>query len=124
MTSVIPLNFARLAKRCQVPITGPFDCDSLQWACSSVETPESTVDAITPLDRVDDFLAGERARGKRILSISKTRRNKEGSLKRPEVYSYLESTSYHCQFGPQDLTLNSAQYEAFVANRDGKGMVL
>jgi hypothetical protein len=124
MNAAIPLNFARLAKRCQVPSTGPFDCESLQWACSSVETPQSTLDAIIPLDRVDDFLVGERAIGKCVFSISKTRRNKEGSLKRPEFYSYLESTSYHCEFGPQDLTLNSAEYEAFVAKIADTGMVL
>jgi hypothetical protein len=73
---------------------------------------------------VDNFLVGERARGKCVFSISKTRRNKEGSLKRPEVYSYLESTSYHCEFGPQDLTLNSAEYDVFFAKRADTGMVL
>jgi hypothetical protein len=73
---------------------------------------------------VDDFIVGKRARGQCVFSISKTRRNKEGSLKRPEVYSYLESTSYHCEFGPQDLTWNSAEYEAFVAKRADTGMVL
>jgi hypothetical protein len=36
----------------------------------------------------------------------------------------LESTSYHCEFGPQDLTLNSAEYEAFVAKIADTGMVL
>jgi hypothetical protein len=124
MYDAISLNLARLTKRCQAPSTGPIDCESLQWACFSVEAPESTLDANFLLNRVDDFLKGERARGKCTFSISKTRRNKEGSLKRPEVYSYLESTSYHCAFGPQDLTLNSAQYEAFVAKRDEKGMLL
>jgi hypothetical protein len=81
------------------------------------------LDAIFPLNRVDDFLLGESARGKHVFSISKTRRNKQGSLKRPEI-SYLESTSYHCEFGPQDLTLNSAEYEAFFAKRADTGMVL
>jgi len=117
-------NFRELSALSQSPVGGPFNSNSLHWFSSdAIETPTSTCNAIIPFDRVEDFIAGENERGTCIFSKSRKVTKEDGSLKRVEKYSYLQSQDYHCEFGPNGHSVGTAAYEELQAKRKGKGML-
>jgi len=81
--STIHKNKSKLLLRCQSPPPGSFDISGLEWASSSneAETETPLLDAIISYDRVDDYLAGEKAREACLMSISKTKTNDHLNLK-------------------------------------------
>lgn len=109
-----------------MPPAGIFTLSNLQWeAFTSGNVAEnSTVDAIIPLDRLDDLIRGEEKAGICGLIITRTRDNPPESLSRPKQVSFLSSREYHCQFGPEDLREGSEAYKAFVENHEGRLLML
>ena len=102
---------------------GRFILSHLHWeAFASGNVAEnSTVDAIIPLDRLDDLIRGEKKAGLCGLIITRTRDNPPESLKQ---VSFLSSREYHCQFGPEDLREGSEAYKAFVEAHEARLMKL
>jgi len=122
MPLTLPHNLGKLSQRCQNPSAGHFDINDLEWESTvDVETPESVVECLIPYDRVQDFIEGESARGNCFFSISFTHLREEGSLKRVQVNSYLEKRTYCCEFGPEDKSLHTPEYEEHATRRQEQG---
>jgi hypothetical protein len=116
-------NNSKLLLRCQYPPPGPIDILRLEWASTSsaAETNDTLLDAIIPYDRFDDFLTGEKARGRCHFSISRRQTNEH--LDAPKLLSFKQSVDYHCEFGPEDLRLYTEDYTKHVAAKAGEGIV-
>ena len=77
------------------------------------------LDAIIPLERIDDLLKGEEKIGICEFNTKRTKSNPPGSLQSPKEFSFLSSKDYHCQFGPEDLREGSEAHTAFIDGHEG-----
>ena len=91
-------------QRVQTPKVGAFSSDDLEWAQVAVRNaPDKPVfEALIPLKRVEDFIAGEQLRGPSRFCKKGLKKNPPGSLAHPHLLSFLHSQDYRCQYGPED----------------------
>ena len=109
-----------ISKNCfndvKIFVPGIFLLSHLNWeAYAAGNIPvNSAVDAIFPIDRVDDLIKGREIFGSCGFYVKKTTSNSSGSLKYPRETSYLSSIEYQCHFSPEDLREGAAAHKAFV----------
>jgi hypothetical protein len=88
-----------LRERLQSPKAGPIHIEHLVWE----KNAKGNQEVVLLQDRAEDFVKAQTTIGV-CKFLGKSNKNKPGVLDQPRYNSYLETTTYRCQYGPEDLS--------------------
>ena len=111
----------------QSPAEGPFSYTDLVWQQASKQAKKGpqnescgrldVLEARIPWHQVADFIAGENLRGCCDFFKQRTKENDPNMLTKLQANSFLESTSYHCNHGPEDLRVKGGDLVENAASK-------
>lgn len=110
---------------CQVIRPGPFTLKDIDWAGELVQHGTGLFPkdkAFIPTDRLADLLSGIQNNHEFTLVVHDSKKNSEGTLRRPTCDSFLLRQQFCCCYGPEDQRSASAQIQDPAAKpKTGKG---
>ena len=91
----------------QQPKLGPISFQDIQWIAKTRKEFGKTLTLIVaylPLDRIEDFIAGQTYADGSIVELIVATRVHGVQVGRPQIDSYIEHVHYQCAFGSKDHT--------------------